>query len=155
MGHLAPNLRLRDLDGETIGHVDLADREDAIVDFIERMFRRPWTVVSRFRILVKTLRRIVRARTLNPVRWYVIASANFHCFIWSNATPAQPRTYIAGSDTLDPQYLERPTDLSEGDRIRYFDPVALTDADGGPAEWLKPYIPAASRPAERQVVFSA
>jgi hypothetical protein len=155
MGHLAPNLRLRDLDGETIGHVHLADRQDAIVDFIERMFRRPWTVVSRLRILVKTLRRIVRARTLNPVRWYVIASANFHCFIWSNATPARPRTYIAGSDTLDPQYFERPADLSEGDRIRYFDPVALTDADGAPAEWLKPYIPAASRPAERQVVFSA
>jgi hypothetical protein len=155
MGQLAPNLRLRDLDGETIGHVDLADREDAIVDFIERMFRRPWTVVSRLRILVKTLRRVVRARTLNPVRWYVIASANFHCFIWSNATPAQPRTYIAGSDTLDPQYFERPDDLSEQDRIRYFDPIALTDADGGPAEWLKPYIPSASKPAARQVVFSA
>ena len=155
MGHLAPNLRLRDLDGETIGHVDLADRQDAIVDFIERMFRRPWRVVSRFRILVKTLRRIVRARTLNPVRWYVIASANFHCFIWSNATPAQPRTYIAGSDTLDPQYFERPADLSESARIRYFDPVVLTDADGGPAEWLKPYIPGVSKPAVRQVVFSS
>jgi hypothetical protein len=153
-GNLAPNLRLRDLDGETIGHVDLADREDAIVDFIERMFRRPWTVVSRLRILVKTLRRIVRARTLNPVRWYVIASANFHCFIWSNATPAQPRTYIAGTDTLDPQYFERPADLSDEDRIRFFDPIALTDAEGGPAEWLKPYVPAPAKPVVRQVVFS-
>jgi hypothetical protein len=155
MGHLAPNLRLRDLDGETIGHVQLADRQDAIVDFIERMFRRPWTVVSRFRILVKTLRRIVRARTLNPVRWYVIASANFHCFIWSNATLAQPRTYIAGSDTLDPQYFERPDNLSEQDRIRYFDPIVLTDADGAAAEWLKPYVPNRAKPAVRTVVFSS
>ena len=153
-GSLAPNLRLRDLDGETLGHAQLADRQEVIADFIERMFRRPWTVVSRFRILVKTLRRILRARTLNPVRWYVIASANFHCFIWSNATPARPRTYIAGSDTLDPQYFERPADLSDDDRVRYFDPIVLTDADGGPAEWLQPYIPAAAKPELRPVVFS-
>ena len=53
------------------------------------MFRRPWTVVARFGILKKTLRRIVRARSLNPMRWYVIASANFHCFIWSSETPSQ------------------------------------------------------------------
>ena len=137
-GHLAPNLRLRDLDGETICHSNLADRREAIVDFIERMFRRPWTVVPRFGILVKTLRRIVRARSLNPMRWYIIASANFHCFIWSSETPSQARTYVAGDDTLDPQYFERPDDLSEADRIRYFDPVKLTDASGQPAEWLLP-----------------
>jgi len=140
LGHLAPRLRLRDLDGETICHSEVADDRGAIVDFIERMFRRPWTVVARFGILVKTLRRIVHARSLNPVRWYIIASANFHCFIWSNHTPSRPRTYVAGSDTLDPQYFERPDDLSEADRVRYFDPVELTDADGGPAEWLQPYV---------------
>jgi hypothetical protein len=144
-GHLAPNLRLRDLDGETLGHSQLADRPEAIVAFIERMFRRPWTVVSRMTILRKTLRRIVHARTFNPVRWYVIASANFHCFLWSNATPSQARSYVAGSDTLDPQYFERPADLSDDDRVRYFEPVALTDGQGGPAEWLVPYIPAPAR----------
>jgi len=149
LGNLAPHLRLRDLDGETICHSTLADDRDAIVDFIERMFRRPWTVVSRFGILVKTLRRIVRARSVNPMRWYIIASANFHCFIWSKHTPAYPRTYVAGTDTLDPQYLERPDDLSETDRIRYFDPIELTDAAGRPADWLQSYIPttaASSRP---------
>jgi hypothetical protein len=140
-GELAANLRLRDLDGETICHANLADRREAIVSFIERMFRRPWTVVARFGILVKTLRRIVRARTLNPMRWYIIASANFHCFIWSSETPSQARTYVAGSDTLDPQYFERPDDLSEADQVRYFDPVELTDASGRPADWLKPYMP--------------
>ena len=151
---LAPNLRLRDLDGETIGHARLADRQEAIVDFIERMFRRPWTVVGRYRILVKTLRRIVRARTLNPVRWYVIASANFHCFLWSNATPARPRSYVAGTDTLDPQYFERPAGLSEQDRIRYFDPIVLTDEHGAPAPWLKSYIPAPAAIDTRVVSFS-
>jgi hypothetical protein len=149
-GQLAPHLRLRDLDGETICHSKLADDRQAIVDFIERMFRRPWTVVSRFEILVKTLRRIVRARSFNPMRWYIIASANFHCFIWSSETPSQARTYVAGSDTLDPQYFERPHDLLEADRIRYFDPIELTDDAGKPAEWLMPYM--ASRTAPRQTV---
>jgi hypothetical protein len=150
-GDLAPNLRLRDLDGETICHTKLADRREAIVDFIERMFRRPWTVVARFGILKKTLRRILRARTLNPMRWYIIASANFHCFIWSSATPSRARTYVAGDATLDPQYFERPDDLSEADRIRYFDPVTLTDARGQAADWLLPYIPTVGAPADRTV----
>jgi hypothetical protein len=153
-GHLAPNLRLRDLDGETICHSNLADRPEAIVAFIERMFRRPWTVVPRLGILLKTLRRIRRARTLNPIRWYVIAGANFHCFIWSSATPSQARTYVAGDDTLDPQYFERPHDLSEVDRIRYFDPVQLTDAGGQAAEWLLPYVPAVVAPPRRTLSFA-
>ena len=116
--------------------------------------RRPWTVVARFGILVKTLRRIVRARSLNPMRWYIIASANFHCFIWSSGTPSQARTYVAGDDTLDPQYFERPDDLSEVDRIRYFDPVELTDASGRAAEWLLPYVPTVGAPAGRTVSFA-
>lgn len=141
MGHLAPRLRLRDLDGETLCHGRLADSEEALVGFLERMFRRPWTVVSRWRILLKTFRRIVNARSLNPVRWYVMASANFHCFIWSSHTPTSPRTYRAGTDMLDPQYAQHPQDLSPEDRARYFDPVELTDAQGGPAPWLQPYVP--------------
>jgi len=145
-GQLAPNLRLRELDGETIGYAKLADRPEAIVAFVERMFRRPWTVVGRLGILAKTLRRIARSRSPNPIRWYIASAANLHCFVWSNATPSQPRSYLAGSDTLDPQYFERPSDVSEQDRQRYFDPIALTDAGGGPAEWLKPYIPAGAKP---------
>ena len=78
---------------------------------------------------------------MNPVRWYLIASASFHCFLWSNSTPSRPRSYLAGSDTLDPQYLERPDDLTEQDRQRYFDPILLTDTAGQAADWLKPYAP--------------
>lgn len=140
-GHLAPNLRLRDLDGETIAYAKLGDRPEAIVDFVERMFRRPWTVVGRAGIILKTLRRLVRARSLNPIRWYFSASANLHCFLWSRGTPSQPRSYMAGSDTLDPQYFERPDDLTEQDRVTYFDPIYLTDVAGGPAEWLKRRVP--------------
>jgi hypothetical protein len=140
-GVLAADLRLRDLDGETIGYSALADAPEAVISFIERMFRRPWTVVSRVGIFFKTIRRIARSGRLNPIHWYVMAGANMHCFVWSSASPAQSRTYFAGTDVLDPQYFEYPNDLTEEDRQRYFEPVALTDKDGCPVEWLKQYIP--------------
>ncbi len=139
-GSLAPNLRLRDLDGETIAYRQLADTEEALAGFVERIFRRPWSVISPTGILVKTLRRIVRSRSLNPIRWYITAGANLHCYLWSQATPSQPRSYLAGTDALDPQYFERPADLTDADRLRYFEPIALTDGHGAAAAWLQPYL---------------
>jgi hypothetical protein len=139
-GRLAPNLRLRDLDGETLAFSELADDPEALARFVETIFRRPWQVVSRTAIITKTLRRILRSGTLNPIRWYVIASANLHCFLWSRAELSARRSYRAATDTLDPQYFERPQDLSEADLRRYFDPIVLTDSDGRPAEWLLPYV---------------
>ncbi len=139
-GGLASNLRLRDLDGETIAYSQLADDSAAIVDFIEPMFRRPWLIVGRFGVVTKTLRRILRSGTLNPIRWYFIAAANFHCFVWARAEKSGARTYLAGSESLDPQYFERPADLSDEDRKRYFEPIAVTDEHGGPADWLKSYF---------------
>ena len=140
-GRLAPNLRLRDLDGETIAYSTLADRADAVVTFVEKIFRRPWTVVGRIGIVLKTLRRLVRSKSLNPIRWYFMSAANLHCFVWSRGTPSQARSYLAGSDTLDPQYFERPDDLSDHDCAAYFDPIYLTGANGEPSDWLKPYLP--------------
>lgn len=139
-GALAPNLRFRDLDGETITHRATADSTEAVVAFIEVLFRRPWQVISQLRILVKTIRRIRSARTWNPIRWYILASANFHCFVWSRQTPASPRTYRAGSDLLDPQYSERPESLEEADYHRYFEPISLTDGNGDATPWLRPYL---------------
>ena len=138
---LAPRLRLRDLDGETICYSTLADRPEALVDFVEKIFRRPWTVVGRLQIFLKTLRRLARSGTFNPIRWYIIAQADLHCFLWSRSTPAAQRTYLAGSEILDPQYFEYPADLSDLDYRRYFEPIALTDDQGGPTDWLKRYIP--------------
>jgi hypothetical protein len=154
-GQLRPNLRLRDLDGESIGYATLADTPEALVGFIEKMFRRPWEVVGRLRILTKTIRRIVRSGTLNPVRWYIIAAANLHCFVWSKHSPAQPRSYLAGTDALDPQYFERPDDLTDADRERYFEPVALTDPTGRPVEWLKSYVPKPARKRGQPVLADA
>ncbi|HUJ99352.1 MAG TPA: radical SAM protein [Stellaceae bacterium] len=152
-GQLAANLRLRDLDGETICYRDLADAPEALVGFVERIFRRPWTVVGRLRVLLKTLRRIVYSRSFDPFHWYVIAAANLHCFVWARASPCRARSYRAGDEVLDPQYSEYPADISEEDRQRYFEPIALTDAAGRPVEWLRPYIPAAA--AKREPVLTA
>ena len=149
-GQLRPNLRLRDLDGETIAYSNLADDTDATVDFLEKLFRRPWTIVSRFSILMKTLRRIVHSGTYDPIHWYIIAAANLHCFVWSSTSPAKARTYLAGSELLDPQYEEFPAGISREDYKRYFEPIALTDDSGGAADWLKPYVPRLAKQPSRQ-----
>jgi hypothetical protein len=70
--------------------------------------------------------------------------------MWSSASPAQLRTYRAGSEVLDPQYFEIPSDLTEEDRKRYFEPIALTDDSGNPAQWLKAYGPHAGGKAARK-----
>lgn len=146
-GRLAPNLMMRELDGETIAYAQLADDEARLAEFAIRMFRRPWTLVSPTRVMLKTVRRILRARTLNPIRWLIFAAADLHCFAWSNRTPASGRSFLPGRDALDPQYGERPDDLSEADTKRYFEPVSLTDASGRPAAWLLPYSRARERRA--------
>ncbi len=147
---LRANLRLRDLDGETVAYSNLADNTEAIVSFLEKLFRRPWTIVSRFSIFMKTVRRIARSGTYDPIHWYILAAANLHCFVWSSTSPAQQRTYLAGSELLDPQYQEFPPDLSREDYKRYFEPIALTDETGGPVDWLKPYVPQSQRKRLRQ-----
>jgi hopanoid C-2 methylase len=87
------------------------------------------------------------------MRCYISASANFHCFIWASETPSQTPTYAGGHLTLHPQYFERPDDRSEGDRMRYFDPVTLTDASGQASEWVRRYIPAIGM-LNRRTVYS-
>jgi radical SAM superfamily enzyme YgiQ (UPF0313 family) len=154
-GNLAANLRLRDLDGESLCHANLADEPQRVVRFIENLFRRPWVIVGRWGILLKTLRRIVRCGSWDPIRWYVIAAANLHCFVWSRTSPSMGRTYRAGDNALDPQYSERPADISADDLERYFEPIALTDAQGQPVEWLKPYIPALKRKVRRPTMGDA
>jgi hypothetical protein len=116
-----------------------------VAAFGDQMFRRPWEVIGKREMIAKTLRRIVRAGSWNPIRWYVIAAANLHCYLWSSGTPMAGRNYLAGTDVLDPQYGEAPADISAEDRARYFDPVVLIDEAGQPADWLL-----AARPARRE-----
>jgi len=139
-GHLAPNLRLRDLDGETIAYATLADTQENLSAFIDRLFRRPWEIVGRRIVLRKILRRVLAARTINPVYWYILAASSLHCFVWARAYPSRRRSYMAGEDVLDPQYGEYLDDVTDDDRERYFKPIALTDGEGRPMPWLEPYL---------------
>ena len=99
-GELAPGLRLRDLDGETICYTRFADDPEAVTAFGEQVFRRPWEVIGTRQILLKTWRRIRRSGSWNPINWFVIASANLHCYLWSKGTPTAKRSYRAGTDVL-------------------------------------------------------
>lgn len=139
-GDLAPNLRLRDLDGETIAYAALADTPENLSAFVDRLFRRPWEIVKRRVVLRKIMRRLLAARTLNPIYWYVLAASSLHCFVWARAYPSRRHTYLAGDDVLDPQYEEYPDDVTAEDLERYFKPIALTDRDGRPLPWLERYI---------------
>jgi hypothetical protein len=141
-GDVAPNLRLRDLDGETIAYASIADDREQLCAFVDRLFRRPWEIVGRRVVFKKILRRILSSRTLNPVYWYILAGSSLHCFVWARAYPSRRRSYLAGEEVLDPQYDECPADATASDRQLYFTPIALTDDRGRPAAWLKPYLPA-------------
>jgi hypothetical protein len=136
---LAPNLRLRDLDGETIAFAHLADPPEQVADFVEKLIRRPWAVISPWAVLAATLRRIRNSRRLSPIHWYMIAASNLRIFGWARAYPSARRTYMAGEDALDPQYHEHADDICEQDWQRYFAPIRLTDATGQAAGWLEPY----------------
>jgi radical SAM superfamily enzyme YgiQ (UPF0313 family) len=139
-GRLAANLRFRDLDGETIAYATLADSQEKLSAFVDRLFRRPWEIVSRRAVLRKIVRRILTARTLNPVYWYVLAASSLHCFVWARAYPSRRLSYVAGEDVLDPQYEECPEDVTGDDWKRYFKPVMLTDANRRPMPWLERYM---------------
>jgi hypothetical protein len=97
------------------------------------------------------LRRIIHSGTYDPIHLYIIAAANLHCFVWSSTSPAKARTYLAGSELLDPQYEEFPADISPEDYKHYFEPIAVTDEFGGPVDWLKRYVPRSSKQRSRQM----
>jgi hypothetical protein len=114
--------------------------------FIQKITRRPWTIMSLddHRVgwyRVQNAEASVRAGSLNPMRWYVMEHADLRCFAWLLGSPMQARAYLAGTGTLDSQHLDYPADTSQYDKKRYSQAIGLTDDDGPPLEWLKPYIP--------------
>ena len=143
---LRPNLRLRDLDGETIAYANLADSEERMADFMRTLCTRPTQLVRRWRLYRSTWCRIRNARSLNPLYWYILWASNFRFIGFArDYNRAAPRTYLGGMDELDPQYREHPPDVSDSDRSLYFDPVMLTDDKGELTPWLRAASEAAAR----------
>lgn len=141
-GELLPDLRLRDLDGETVAFGKLADQIDVVADFARMLSSGLHHRISSGRLLRSTFRRIVDSRTLNPFFWHVFHSTNFRAVnLARDYQRGNERTYIAGSDILDPQYDEYPPSISEADLETYFSPIHVLDVNGRLADWLEPYVP--------------
>jgi radical SAM superfamily enzyme YgiQ (UPF0313 family) len=160
-GSLAPNLLLRDLDGETVAYADahLLSSRAELTDFAERIARRPWTLVKWHRVLASLIKRVAGCGRLDPLHWLVLTGSTLHSYMWSFASPGARTSYFAGDDVLDPQYAEHPDDISLEDRQRYFEPVRMTDAEGRLEPWLEAYRPAAQarskiRRAKTEAVLS-
>ena len=141
-GELRPGLRMRELDGETIAFRQTAAPEAALVAFARTAFTRTWELVPRWLVLLNVARRMVRARCISPFRWGLAILCSWRVMAKSSDySTAAGRNYLGGQECLDAVYGEQPADITAEDRARYFDPVLLTKADGGLADWLVPYQP--------------
>jgi hypothetical protein len=141
-GELLPNLRLRDLDGETVAFSKLADQPDRVADFARMLCSGLHNRFSSSHLLKSTLKCIIDSRTLHPFFWWVFLSTNFRAISLAKAYQrGDERTYIGGTDLLDPQYGEYPATISEEDYNTYFAPIQVLQEDGRIADWLKPYAP--------------
>ena len=127
-----PSNKARDLDGETTAYSTLADETGAILS--REAFPSP---LDHRQPAYDLHQDDASTHAVGDI----IAAANLHCLVWSSISPAQARTYLAGSELLDSQYDEYSADIFKEDLRHYFKPIALTDATGGPADWLKPYVP--------------
>ena len=145
-GELLPGLRLRDLDGRCIAYRSTVDDTETLSAFASTIFRTP-QIYSDWR---KTLRRFARDFLQHgwksPMRSMLFFRNRLRLrTLGRKHSKTIARNYIGGRDVLDPQYRHYPADISAADKARYFEPIAVTDADGRAADWLEPYRPAASR----------
>jgi hypothetical protein len=136
---LAPNLRLRDLDGETIAYSNLADLPDKLQDFVAKMARHPQQLISVRQALRKIVLRLWNAGRFGPLRIYVVISSGLRAVF--SGHESNRKSFFAGDEMLDPQYSEFPSSITQEDWRRYFAPIYLTDEHGQLAPWLWRYMP--------------
>lgn len=142
-GELLPQLRLRDLDGETVCYARLVDKTDVVSAFIRTLSTNPGRFVQRRQLWKTIVRRVWNARSLNPIHWYILLKSSLRTFSYAGAYDTDvPRRYLGGIDALDPQYYEQGDDISPEDWERYFKPIFVTDKEGKVAAWLEQYAPA-------------
>ncbi len=141
-GELRPNLRMRDLDGETIAFRKLADMPSKVTAFSRDLTMNPERIISRWSLARSTLSRMRNAGRWNLLYCFLIYLTNFRFFGAAREYQgARDRTYLGGVDPLDAQYSEHPADMTPEDKARYFDPILLTDDEGNLAPWLERYAP--------------
>ena len=144
-GEMRPNLRLRDLDATTVAYRG-RDTDEELSRFAETVFRHTNRLVSRRRLVLKSLRMAWRNRPWNPRDYAVLLNANLRVMHEMHiATRGIRRDYLGGTDILDPSYAWFPADISPEDRRRYFDPILVTDGESRLQPWLERYRPANRR----------
>jgi radical SAM superfamily enzyme YgiQ (UPF0313 family) len=145
-GEMRPNLRLRDLDGTTIAYRGGPDTDEELSRFAETVFRHTNRLVSRRRLVLKSLRMAWQTRRRYLLDYGILLNANLRVMHEMHiASRGVHRNYLGGTDILDPSYTWFPADISAEDRRRYFDPILITDSESRLQPWLERYSPAARR----------
>lgn len=145
-GELLENLRLRDLDGRCVAYRSCLDDHATLADFAYRIFAAPGMFVDRRKFVADVLRYAARWLWRRPVTTYVFFHNRIRLYrLGRNHSTHRRRTYVGGSEILDPQYQSFPPDISPADKARYFDPILVTDGQGRASEWLEAYRPAWAR----------
>lgn len=141
-GELRPNLRLRDIDGQTIVYANCRDSDAKLSDFCWAIFRRPHTLISRRRMWINYLKRAWLLRRASLFAQIAHYGAHFRMYALArNRKTARTETYITGSERLDLGYELYPGDISAEDKARYFDPILVTDPEGKALAWLRQGAP--------------
>jgi len=141
-GELLPNLRLRDLDGQTLAYRHTIDSQQAYSEFFTLLFRNIMKLVDRKKLVWNLLKKTWNMGWNHPVSMYSFYTSSFtYINETKNCSPEVIRNYIGGKDVLDPQYDRYPDDITPSDKARYFDPIEITDANGDLCSWLKRYKP--------------
>ncbi|HEX8206839.1 MAG TPA: hypothetical protein VF587_12335 [Solirubrobacteraceae bacterium] len=142
-GELRPNLRLRDLEGQSIAYRDCLDPDDELSRFANTLFKRTDTLVSGRRLVAKSLAAGWDARRGHPLQHVLTLYTNLRVLRnMRRRSQDVVRSYLGGTEILDPQYRSYPSDIAPEDKSRWFDPIMVTDAQSRPAEWLERYRPA-------------
>ena len=128
-GELAANLRLRDLDGARRSPIEVGRMKPAVIvgfirtDIPPSRWRRVGAKGSSSRRL-DAQHRQVRHSESGPVVLHCVGQ-NLKCFLWSREEVCGDAHYQAGSESLGSAVSrQRPSNLADQDRERYFDPVS-------------------------------
>ncbi|GLS18391.1 hypothetical protein GCM10007874_14080 [Labrys miyagiensis] len=137
-GELRPNIRLRDMDGECIVFSNARDDDRSLTELSRMLHAAPGRLFNRRSIAVTTLHRLRNIGFGSFLNWIAALGSIARYLGYANSYQhADSRSYIAGRDRLDPQYSEYPVGISAADRIRYFDPVMVTDDNGAVEGWIR------------------
>jgi radical SAM superfamily enzyme YgiQ (UPF0313 family) len=137
---LIANLRLRDLDGQTLSFSKVADSYEHYSEFFKLLYTDTLKLFDRKKVMRNLYKNTFKMGIHRPIMmlFFYQSSLNHIHDAANNMRPIR-RNYIGGQDVLDPQYQQYPVDISPSDKEKYFAPIQVTDANGNLCEWLKPY----------------